>query len=82
MTSKPGRTGRQLCAAAEEALTEAAFRTGEFTSAEDLFGEALTLAGQDGDRVAEALAGGGQRIALGARCLPVRGAALRCCRVR
>jgi hypothetical protein len=48
-----------LCAAGEEALAEAAFRTGEFTGAEKLFGEALALAGQDGDRAAEALAVGG-----------------------
>jgi tetratricopeptide (TPR) repeat protein len=59
VTKEPGKTARQLCAAAEEALTEAAFRSGKFTGAESLFGEALTLAGQDGDRVAEALAVGG-----------------------
>jgi tetratricopeptide (TPR) repeat protein len=59
VTNEPGRTARQLCAAAEEALTEAAFRTGEFAVAESLFAEALTLAEQDGDRVAEALAVGG-----------------------
>ena len=59
MTIQSGRTARPLCAAADEALTEAAFRTGEFTEAERLFGEALTLAGQDGDREAEALAVGG-----------------------
>lgn len=59
MTVEPGRAARQLCAAAEEALTEAAFRTGEFTDAERLFGEALTLARQDGDREDEALAVGG-----------------------
>jgi tetratricopeptide (TPR) repeat protein len=59
VTAVPGRTARQLCSAAEEALTEAAFRTGEFTDAERLFGEGLTLAGQDGDREAEALAVGG-----------------------
>jgi tetratricopeptide (TPR) repeat protein len=40
-------------------LTEAAFRTGEFTDAERLFGEALTLARDGGDREAEALALGG-----------------------
>jgi tetratricopeptide (TPR) repeat protein len=40
-------------------LTEAAFRTGEFADAERLFGEALTLARNDGDREAEALALGG-----------------------
>jgi tetratricopeptide (TPR) repeat protein len=59
MTIQSGRTARQLCAAADEALTEAAFRTGEFTEAERLFGEARTLAVQDGDRETEALAVGG-----------------------
>jgi tetratricopeptide (TPR) repeat protein len=54
-----GMTARQLCAAAEEALAEAAFRTGEYTDAERLFGQALTLAVQDGDREAEGLAVGG-----------------------
>jgi tetratricopeptide (TPR) repeat protein len=54
-----GRTARQLCAAAEEALAEAAFRSGEFTDAERLFGKALIMAGQDGDREAEGLAVGG-----------------------
>lgn len=48
-----------MCAAAEEALTEAAFRTGDFTGGERMFGEALSLAGLDGDREAEALAVGG-----------------------
>jgi tetratricopeptide (TPR) repeat protein len=59
MTTESGRTARQLCATAEEALTEAAFRTDEFTDAERVFGEALTVAGRDGDREAEALAIGG-----------------------
>ena len=54
-----GPTAPQLCAAAEEALTEAAFRTGEFADAERLFGGALTLARLEGDREAEALAVGG-----------------------
>jgi tetratricopeptide (TPR) repeat protein len=40
-------------------MTEAAFRTGDFTGAEGLFGEARALAEQDGDRQAEALAVGG-----------------------
>ena len=40
-------------------MTEAAFRTGEFADAERLFGEALTLARDGGDREAEALALGG-----------------------
>ena len=59
MTIGSGRTARQLCVAADEALTEAAFCTGEFTEAERLFGEARILAEQDGDREAEALAVGG-----------------------
>ena len=59
MTIQSGWTASQLYAAADEALTEAAFRTGEFTEAERLFGEARTLAGQDGDREAEAFAVGG-----------------------
>jgi tetratricopeptide (TPR) repeat protein len=56
MTIQPGTTSRKLCAAADEALIEAAFRTGEFAEAERLFGEARTLAGRDGDREIEALA--------------------------
>jgi tetratricopeptide (TPR) repeat protein len=59
MTIQSGSTARQLCAAADEALTEAAFRTGEFAAAQRLFGEARTLAERDGDREAEALALGG-----------------------
>jgi tetratricopeptide (TPR) repeat protein len=59
MTIQSGRTARQLCAAADEALTEAAFRTGGFAEAEGLFGEACTLAERDDDREAEALAVGG-----------------------
>ncbi|MGH3167991.1 MAG: hypothetical protein ACRDN0_19170, partial [Trebonia sp.] len=59
MTIEPEGTARKLCAAAEEALAEAAFRTGEFTEAERLFGEARTLAELDGDREAEAAALGG-----------------------
>ncbi len=53
------RTARRLCSAADEALTEAAFRTGEFTEAERLFSQARALAQQEGDREAEALAVGG-----------------------
>jgi tetratricopeptide (TPR) repeat protein len=45
--------------AADEALTEAAFRTGDFSLAESLFGEARNVAELDGDREAEALALGG-----------------------
>ena len=40
-------------------MTEAAFRTGEFTEAERLLAEARILAERDGDRAAEALAVGG-----------------------
>jgi hypothetical protein len=59
MAIQSARTARQLCAAADEVLTEAAFRTGEFTRAEKLFGEARTRAEQHGDQEAEALAVGG-----------------------
>jgi len=50
VTIQPERTARQFWAAADEALAEAAFRTGEFAEAERLFGEARTLAERDGDR--------------------------------
>lgn len=59
MTMGSETTARQLCTAADEALIEGAFCTGEFTEAERLFGGARILAGQDGDREAEALAVGG-----------------------
>jgi tetratricopeptide (TPR) repeat protein len=59
MTAGPGRTIGGVCAAADEALAEAAFRTGEFSDAERLFGEALTMAEQNGDRKTEARALGG-----------------------
>ena len=59
VTIESGPTASQMCATAEEALTEAAFRTGGFTDAERLFGKALTLARLEGDREAEALAIGG-----------------------
>ena len=57
MTTGPGAPlGASLCAAAEDALAEAAFRTGEFSDAERTFGQALTMARQQGDRTAEARA--------------------------
>jgi len=59
----PSGTAGQVCAAADEALTEAAFCTGDFTEAERLFGEARILAERDGDRAAEALAIGGLGVA-------------------
>jgi hypothetical protein len=43
VTIQPGRTARQFWAAADEALTEAAFRTGEFAEAERLFGVGLVF---------------------------------------
>jgi tetratricopeptide (TPR) repeat protein len=64
MTIGSEETARTLCAAAEEALAEAAFRTGEFAEAERLFGQARTLAGREGDRKAEAVALGGLGMAL------------------
>jgi tetratricopeptide (TPR) repeat protein len=60
MTTGPGASlGASLCAAAEEALTEAAFRTGEFSDAERTFGQVLTMARQHGDRTTEARTLGG-----------------------
>lgn len=44
MTIGPYRTLRELCVAADEALTEASFRTAEFAEAERLFSDALTWA--------------------------------------
>jgi tetratricopeptide (TPR) repeat protein len=48
-----------LCAAAEESLAEAAFRTGDFSGPEGAFGWALTMGRQHGDRATEARALGG-----------------------
>ena len=59
MTTGPGRDARELCAIADEALTEAAFCTGEFGDAERLFAEAEAMATRDGDREGAALAAGG-----------------------
>jgi hypothetical protein len=60
MTTGPGSSLRvSLCAGAEEALTEASFRTGVFSVAEQTFGVALTSARQHGDQAAEARALGG-----------------------
>ena len=56
MTTPPGLAARALCAAADEALTEASFLTAEFAEAERLFTEARDLATRDGDRKCEALA--------------------------
>jgi tetratricopeptide (TPR) repeat protein len=56
MTTPPGLPARALCAAADEALTEASFQTADFAEAERLFTEARELAAQHGDREGEALA--------------------------
>jgi tetratricopeptide (TPR) repeat protein len=56
MTIESGETARGLCAAGNEALVEAGFRTGDPTEAERLFGEAESLAARDGDREGEASA--------------------------
>ena len=56
MTTPPGLAARALCAAADEALTEASFRTADFSAADRLFTEARDLAAVDGDRDGEALA--------------------------
>ena len=58
MTDQSGGTARDLCEAAEEALWDAAFCTGEFTEAERLFGDARMLAERAGDREGEATAVG------------------------
>jgi tetratricopeptide (TPR) repeat protein len=59
MTTGAGRTASDLFVAADEALVQAAFCTGEFTTAERLFGEARAEAARDGEREAEARAVGG-----------------------
>jgi hypothetical protein len=56
MTTPPGLPARALCAAADEALTEASFLTADFAEPERLFTEARDLAARDGDREGEALA--------------------------
>jgi hypothetical protein len=52
-------TAQGLCAAADEALTEAAFRTGELAEAERLFGRARAAAARAGEQEREAHAVGG-----------------------
>ena len=56
MTTPPGLPARALCAAADEALTEASFQTADFAEAERLFTEARDLAARGGDREGRALA--------------------------
>ena len=59
MTFPPGGAARPSCVAADDALTAAAFCTGDFAPAERLFAEARAVAGQAGDRAGEAFAVGG-----------------------
>jgi hypothetical protein len=56
MTTPPGLAARALCAAADEALIEASFQTGDFTEPERLFAEARDLAADEGDRESAARA--------------------------
>jgi hypothetical protein len=56
-TTPPDLAVRALCAAADEALTEASFRTGDFAEAERLFTEARSLAPREGGNIGR-LAGG------------------------
>jgi hypothetical protein len=56
MTTPPGLAARALCAAADEALTEASFRPADCAEAEGLFTVAGDLAARDRDRDGEALA--------------------------
>jgi tetratricopeptide (TPR) repeat protein len=59
MTFPPDGAARSLCLAADEALTAAAFCTGDFTDADRLFTEAQALAARSGDWAGEAFAVGG-----------------------
>jgi tetratricopeptide (TPR) repeat protein len=63
MTFPPGGPAHALCAAADEALTEASFCTGEVAAAERLFAEAQAVAAEAGDRAGEAFAIGGLGLA-------------------
>jgi len=64
MTFPPGGAARPACAAADEALTAAAFCTGDLAAAERLCAEAQALATRAGDREGEAFAVGGLGMAL------------------
>jgi hypothetical protein len=59
MVTQTNGTARQRYAAADEALIEAAFCTGEFDTPQRLFGEAQVQAAAEGDRRTEAFALGG-----------------------
>lgn len=64
-----GPTG-PLCTAADEALVQAAFCSGEFAEPERLFAEAQAAAARDGDRAGEAFALGGLGLVQHYRCIP------------
>ena len=78
MTTPPGLAARALCAAADEALTEASFRTADFAEPERLFAQARELAAGEGDRDGEALAVNGLGLVLHGRAINrlVEGAAI------
>jgi hypothetical protein len=59
MAIPPGGPTGALCTAADEALVQAAFCTGEFAEPDRLFAEAQAAAARDGDRAGEAFAVGG-----------------------
>jgi tetratricopeptide (TPR) repeat protein len=59
MTFPPAGAARSLCLAADEALTAAAFCTGDFAAADRLFTQAQALAAGAGDWTGEAFAVGG-----------------------
>jgi len=56
MTFPPDGAARSLCLAADEALTAAAFCTGDFAEADRLFTQAQALAVRAGDWAGEAFA--------------------------
>ena len=56
MTTPPGLAAKALCAAADEALVEGSFRTGDFAEAERLYSDVREIAARDGDGECMALA--------------------------
>jgi tetratricopeptide (TPR) repeat protein len=64
MTFPPDGAARSSCLAADEALTAAAFCTGDFAEADRLFTQAQALAARAGDWAGEAFATGGLAMVL------------------
>jgi len=64
MTFPPDGAARSLCLAADEALTAAAFCTGDFAEADRLFTQAQAQAARAGDGAGEAFATGGLAMVL------------------